>query len=72
LALRERKWWEAGKGCIMRELHKFHTSPTVVRVIKMKEDEMGGACSTHGRYKKSIRCFGWKIRMEETTPNMWV
>jgi hypothetical protein len=26
----------------------------------MKEDEMGGACSTHGSDEKCIQYFGWK------------
>jgi hypothetical protein len=25
----------------------------------VKEDEMGGACSTHGRDEKYIQNFGW-------------
>jgi hypothetical protein len=33
----------------------------------MWEDEMGGACSTHGRYEKRIQNFGGKILKEETT-----
>jgi len=32
----------------------------------MKEDEMGGACSTDGRVGKFIQYFGWKNWREET------
>jgi hypothetical protein len=27
---------------------------------QIKEDEMGGACGTHGRDEKFIQNFGWK------------
>jgi hypothetical protein len=29
------------------ELHNLHASPNIIRVIKIKEDEMGRACSMH-------------------------
>jgi hypothetical protein len=35
------------------ELYKLYTSPNTVRVIKKKENEMGGACSTNGRDDKA-------------------
>jgi hypothetical protein len=35
------------------ELPNLYPSPNLFRVIKIKEDEMGGACSTHGRDEKS-------------------
>jgi len=34
-------------------------------------DEMGGACSTHGRDEKFIQNFGREIWREETTRKTW-
>jgi hypothetical protein len=48
LDLRERKWWEAGEGCIMRSFITF-TLHEVLLGRYVKEDEMGGACNTHER-----------------------
>jgi hypothetical protein len=33
----------------------------------LKEVELGGACSTHGKYEKCISLFSWKTLREETT-----
>jgi hypothetical protein len=30
------------------ELHDLYSSPSILRIIKSKEDEMGGPCSTNG------------------------
>jgi len=35
-------------------------------LLQVKEDEMGGVCSTHGRDKKCMQDFGQKTRREET------
>jgi len=48
------KWREAGENCIMRTFTKCHKGD------QGKEDEMDGACSTHGRDEKCIRYFDWK------------
>jgi hypothetical protein len=40
------------------ELRNLCFSPNIIRVIK--EDEMYGAYSTHGRDEKSIQNFDWK------------
>jgi hypothetical protein len=32
-----------------KELHNFYSLPNIIRMTKFKEDEMGRACSTHGR-----------------------
>jgi hypothetical protein len=37
------------------ELHNLYVSPDIIRV-----DNIGGACSTHGRGEKCMLCFGWK------------
>jgi hypothetical protein len=42
------------------ELHGLYSSPGIVRVIKGKEDEMGGACGAHGGGKGCIQHFGWE------------
>jgi hypothetical protein len=54
LDLRGRKWQEAGEYCII----KSFTTLNCIRVIKIKEAEMGGACSTYGRDEKYIEYFG--------------
>jgi len=38
------------------ELHNLYVSPN----DQIKEDEMGGACSTHGKNEKCIQYFGRK------------
>jgi hypothetical protein len=43
------------------ELHNFYASGNIIRVRKIKEGEMGGECSTHGRHKKCIQHFGLKM-----------
>jgi hypothetical protein len=30
------------------ELHNLYSSPSIIRVIKSRKDEMGGACSMNG------------------------
>jgi hypothetical protein len=45
------------------ELHNLYSSPCIIRMIKVKEDEMGRACSTKGRGKECI----WKARTRKTT-----
>jgi hypothetical protein len=42
LDLRGRKWREAGEDCIMRSF-------VTCKLHQIKEDEIGGACSMHGR-----------------------
>jgi hypothetical protein len=49
LGLSGRKWQEAGEDCIMRS---FITC--TLHQIQVKEDEMDGTCSTHGKYEKFI------------------
>jgi hypothetical protein len=36
------------------ELHNLYSSPntSIIRVIKIKENEVGGACSKNGSYEK--------------------
>jgi hypothetical protein len=49
-----------GKEAIrLRKLHNeelinLHSSPNIIRVIKSRQDEMGRACSMHGRYVYKI------------------
>jgi hypothetical protein len=38
----------------------------IEQVDQIKEDEMGGSCSTHGGDEKCIQNFGWKPQGEET------
>jgi hypothetical protein len=37
------------------ELHELNCSRYIIRAIKIKEVEMGGACITHGRDKECIK-----------------
>jgi hypothetical protein len=43
------------------EHHNFHASPNIMRMNKVKEDEMGGECSTHGRNEKWYTIFIRKL-----------
>jgi hypothetical protein len=45
------------------ELHNLYSSPDIIRQIKA--NEVGGACSTHGRGEKSVLGFGGKARRRE-------
>jgi hypothetical protein len=36
------------------ELHDLYSSPYIVRVIKIKNNEMGGACSADGRGERRV------------------
>jgi hypothetical protein len=36
------------------ELHKLYSSPNIIRMIQVKEDEMGRACSTNGGDEECI------------------
>jgi hypothetical protein len=57
LDLRGRKWGEVGEDYI-------------TRIFKTWEDEMGEACSMHGRDKKFVQYFGGKFLTEETIWNI--
>jgi hypothetical protein len=37
------------------------------RITQVKANEVGGACSTHGRGEESVQGFGGKARRKETT-----
>jgi hypothetical protein len=47
------------------ELHNLYSSPDIISQVKA--NEVGGACSTHGRGEKSVQGFGVKARRKETT-----
>jgi hypothetical protein len=38
-----------------KELHNLYTSPSIIRMISVKEDEMGRACSTNGTKRNAYR-----------------
>jgi hypothetical protein len=40
------------------ELDDLYSSPNIIRVIKIKKNEMGGACSTYGGKERCIQDFG--------------
>jgi hypothetical protein len=65
LHLKVRKYRETREDCIMRSFGNcklYH----IVQRDQVKEGEMGGAYSTHGRYEKFLQYFGWKTWSEET------
>jgi hypothetical protein len=37
------------------ELHDLYSSPSIIRMIQVKEDEMGRACSTNGEKSNANR-----------------
>jgi hypothetical protein len=47
------------------ELYNLYSSPDIIRQVKA--NEVGGACSTHGRGEKSVQGFGGKVRRKKTT-----
>jgi hypothetical protein len=49
------------------EPHSLYSSPNIVRVIKIKEVEISGACGTHGSGESYSQDFGWEAQREETT-----
>jgi hypothetical protein len=51
--------------CLL-QYHYFETEIVLIYSLRIKEDEMGGACSMHGRDENSIQNFGREIK-EETT-----
>jgi hypothetical protein len=46
--LRRRKWEEPGEDCLMRNFVTSVLHQILLRLAN-QEDEMGGACSMHGR-----------------------
>jgi hypothetical protein len=52
--MRKRRWQETGEDCIMRS---FITC-TMLSGDQIKEEEMGGLCSTHGVDAKLVQNFG--------------
>jgi hypothetical protein len=49
------------------ELHNLYSSPNIIRQIKIKENEVGGACGMHGRGEKHVQGFVEKARRKKTT-----
>jgi hypothetical protein len=48
------------------EIRNSYSSPdtSIIRVIKSREVEMGGACAMHGRDEKCVQNFDRKTRRE--------
>jgi hypothetical protein len=40
------------------ELNNFFSSPTIMRVINIEKNEMGGACSAYGGEERRMQGFG--------------
>jgi hypothetical protein len=47
------------------ELHILYASPNIIRQIK--ENEVGGTCSMHGRREEYVQGFDGKARRKEAT-----
>jgi hypothetical protein len=54
LDLRGRKWQEAGEDCTMRNFITY-TLHQIVSCDQIIEDEMGRACSFHGRDEMCVQ-----------------
>jgi hypothetical protein len=50
----------------LEEPHNVYSSPNIIRNI-IKEDELYGTCSTHGRDDKCVQNFGRKNQNKETS-----
>jgi hypothetical protein len=48
---------DGGEWSASHPVHNLYASQDIFRV---KENEIGGTCSTHGRVEKCIKYFGWK------------
>jgi hypothetical protein len=44
-----------------------HPQKSLGKLSQVKANEVGGACSMHGRGEKSVQGFGGKARRKETT-----
>jgi hypothetical protein len=44
------------------ELQNLYSCPSIIRINKVKEDEMGRACSTDGRVEKCMYDIDGKAR----------
>jgi hypothetical protein len=49
------------------ELHNLYSSPNITEHDQIKENELGGACDTHGTGDKSVKGCSGKARKKETT-----
>jgi hypothetical protein len=47
------------------QLHNSYSSPDIIGQDKINENEVGGACSTHGRWEKSVQGVGGRARREK-------
>jgi hypothetical protein len=45
---------------MMKSFNNLYSSPVIITVMKLKDDEMVGACSKNGDDKKCIRNFNRK------------
>jgi hypothetical protein len=62
------RWRENGLSCTMRNFILFsHPQISLGKSSQVKANELGRACSTHGRGGKSVYGFGGKARRTETT-----
>jgi hypothetical protein len=52
---------------LQNKLHNLYISPKYQLVDQVQENDVGGACGTHGRGEKSVQGFSWKARREEPT-----
>jgi hypothetical protein len=50
-----------------KEVHNLCSSPSIIIMIKVKEDEIGTACSMNGQEEECISDIGGKARRKETS-----
>jgi hypothetical protein len=46
------------------ELHDLYSSPSIIRIIKIEEDEMGGPCSTNAGRRGTRIDYWWESQRE--------
>jgi hypothetical protein len=44
------------------ELHILYSSPNIIRHIRIKENNVGGTCGTHGREEECVQGFDGKAK----------
>jgi hypothetical protein len=54
------------KSLHIEELHILYSSPNIIIIDQIKENEVGGKCVTYGRGEECVQSFDWKARRKDT------
>jgi hypothetical protein len=49
------------------DIHNLYSSPSIIRIIKSRGDEVGGTCGTNGGEEEHVSVTGRKARGKDTT-----